>query len=826
MSLTAMEQHTIYPRSLCVSAVRRGDTGNPAFTSCPMNILKSSSIITLLLFSLALLANAQTKVTTKDGKEVTILDADGDGWDDLWRALYPMIEHHDKTTDTDGDGKTDYEEMLAWTAPIVMEPPTPAQVAEANRQSLAAATKRKDDMALQRAVLAPFMVKPSTNSKGEYATSETVDAEKKDKLVKLAQQEAQKAAAARVRVDDFVRRKGVDTSFITREGAVSALADVVNEQPQFYVTHNAVAADTISTDEVQAGGNLGLTLNGNGTTVGHWDGGDILVGHQEFTVGTSRVIDMDGVSPLGIQGHPTHVAGTIGARGAFAAARGMSGAATIHAYDFQNDLAEMPAAVAANALHLSNHSYGFQHGWGTISVGGTLYYAWYGNTSISQTEDFAFGFYSNTARTVDTITYHAPGYLPVWSAANERGAQGDAPPTQPIGHYAFNGTNFVVVTNQTRPADYTNHTGFDLISEHGVAKNILTIAAVEDIVGGYVSAPGVAVAAFSSFGPVDDGRVKPDLSANGVNLTSSWSTATNVYAIQSGTSMAAPNVTGSLNLLVEHYANLFGNAAQLRAATLKALAIHTADEAGPNAGPDYRFGWGLMNTRTATQLLTQQAQSNLALTNLKQVTLNNTDYVEFPVNATGGATPLRVTLCWTDPPGTVPADGLNVNVAALVNDLDLRITSGANTFFPWRLNPASPTAAATNLGDNNRDTVEQVVVANPVGGQQYLVRVTHKGTLRDDTGSTAPQALSIIVSGVQTEPQPWLRVLQLTNTAPNEFTILWASVVGSTYRIETSTDLFTWSDLPGDVSATKIMTAVPLAITPGDQRRFWRVRRL
>ena len=79
-----------------------------------MNILKSSSIAAVLLFSLSLMAGAQTTAKTEDGKEVIILDADGDGWDDLWCAIYPEIAHDDRTKDSDGDGITDYDEMLLW----------------------------------------------------------------------------------------------------------------------------------------------------------------------------------------------------------------------------------------------------------------------------------------------------------------------------------------------------------------------------------------------------------------------------------------------------------------------------------------------------------------------------------------------------------------------------------------------------------------------------------------------------------------------------------------------------------------------------------------
>ena len=61
--------------------------------------------------------------------------------------------------------------------------------------------------------------------------------------------------------------------------------------------------------------------------------------------------------------------------------------------------------------------------------------------------------------------------------------------------------------------------------------------------------------------------------------------------------MASPNAAGSASLLVELYAKLFDGGA-MRASTLKGLIIHTADDLG-NPGPDYSYGWGLMNAKAA-----------------------------------------------------------------------------------------------------------------------------------------------------------------------------------------------------------------------------------
>lgn len=120
-----------------------------------------------------------------------------------------------------------------------------------------------------------------------------------------------------------------------------------------------------------------------------------------------------------------------------------------------------------------------------------------------------------------------------------------------------------------------------------VAKNILTVGAVNDVNGGYLPLQGpasVQMTGFSSYGPTDDGRIKPDLVANGWLLLSTWGEP-NYFAVIAGTSMAAPSVAGSLLLVQEHYEDMHGSDDFMRAATLKALAIHSADETGAADGP-------------------------------------------------------------------------------------------------------------------------------------------------------------------------------------------------------------------------------------------------
>lgn len=785
------------------------------------------------LAAVAIFNTAQAEniaVETLLGDKRIIYDGDGDGWDDLWCAIYRDLKHRDKTIDTDGDGVTDYDEMLLWRDPFVKGPIprklTPEEIAEGKRNAEEAEKRRVAAMELRREQLAPFIVAPLAKKDGTPASTTDVAEERKAAVAALAVRLAAETLEGRQKADALARQLGIDTRLTLPDGRVGSMTEAPEGIPDFNITYNTTAADTISTDEVLSGGSSGLTLSGSGQTIGIWDGGDVLTTHTEFTSGGVRVFDKDGTSPFGVQHHPTHVSGTIIAKGINGLSKGMSPSGTLDAYDFDSDFAEMAAAVATTPVRVSNHSYGLQRGWGFLPVGGQNFLAWWGDTSVSNTEDFRYGFYDDFARTADIIGYAEPDYLSVWAAGNERGSSGVPGANPANGYYAWNGSSWQVST-LARPNDFANNGGFGLLEGRGVAKNALTVSAVEDIVGGYTSPSDVVLSSFSSVGPPDDGRVKPDLAANGVQVFSTTSNGS--YTNDSGTSMAAPTVTGSLALLREHWSNLFGTR-PFRAATLKGLAIQTADEAGASTGPDYRFGWGLMNTQKAADLLTAQELSGEALRHIKQTVLSDGDYVEFTVRAAGGH-PLRVTAVWTDPAGTVPAKALNVDTdatRALVNDLDLRLTTSATTHYPWKLDPTNPTAAATRSGDNKRDNVEQVLVDSPTAGEEFTVRVTHKGTLKDDTGATAPQELSLLLSGIVADPAAELKVLDVSAIGVDLYAISWPSVVGSTYQIATSLDLTvgSWTTLSGDYVATKEITSAEVPNNPGEPRRFWRVKRL
>ncbi len=509
------------------------------------------------------------------------------------------------------------------------------------------------------------------------------------------------------------------------EGQIKELQFFRDGMPYYYVTNNLEAAITISTRPLWMGGGGGYDLNGSSETLGVWDSGRVLLSHQEFG---GRVSQIDAASDN--SNHATHVAGTMVASGVASQARGMSGSARLHAYDWNDDLSEMLLA-ASQGLRVSNHSYGYITGW---HWAGNIW-RWYGRHDES--EAWGFGFYDQGAQMWDQLAWAMPYYLPVKAAGNSRGA---GPFSQPVVHEVMIGGQWVRDSTTIRQVG-GGADGFDCLPFNSVSKNILTVGAVYNIQGGYNEAGDVIMSSFSSWGPTDDGRVKPDLVASGVGLYSSSSAGETMYTSMSGTSMAAPNVSGSIGLLLQLYRNIHGNDSIL-AATMKALLIHTADEAGDGPGPDYRHGWGLMNTHSAASLLSLDRQKGKHFL-LREKTLHQGESISIPVFATGEE-PLKATIAWTDPPGTPLPPQLNPEELMLVNDLDVRIIrdSDSHTYHPFVLDPAHPAMPATT-GDNFRDNVEKVMLADAEAGELYWLEISHKETL-----SGGQQDFSLILSGV------------------------------------------------------------------------------
>ena len=485
---------------------------------------------------------------------------------------------------------------------------------------------------------------------------------------------------------EMAAQKGWETHMTLPNGGNALLVGVFNDgTPKYYTTDNREGAITTRANTVNSGGIAGLDLNGENMIGGVWDGGRVRDTHNLLEDRTTQIDN-----PGSISNHSTHVSGTMVGSGSQVngQAKGMAPMAELLTYDFGADEPEMTNA-AANGLLISNHSYG---------IASSNVPLWY------------IGYYDSNARDIDRIVYNAPYYLPICSAGNDRQS----------------GEN---------PADG----GYDYLTDKSVAKNNIVVAATFEVLE-YEDASDVFMSSFSSWGPTDDGRIKPDISAKGVNMYSASGESNASYTNMSGTSMATPNVSGSLLLLQQHYNDLNGE--YMLASTLRALALHTADEAGFAPGPDYRFGWGLLNTQHAAQVISQDGTESMIITE----TLDANDVYTYTFKADGTQV-ISATIAWTDPAAN-PLPGGNEDVAtpSLVNDLDLRISQdGGVTFLPWVLDVATPTAGATT-GDNVVDNVEKIEINTPEAGD-YIVRVSHKGQLLvNDT-----QVFSLVLEGISSE---------------------------------------------------------------------------
>jgi hypothetical protein len=560
-------------------------------------------------------------------------------------------------------------------------------------------------------------------------------------LQKASQDRTTQNAALQQLLTRTALQKGWPLTLRDKRGRLAYLRGINSAGFPYYVTtvDNIISAATIRTNQLWPGGKTGLALNGSSANmkgkIAVWDEGLVRPTHVELI---GRVTQVD-KSPT-LSDHSTHVSGTMIAAGVNPVAKGMSyGAQLLQAYDFNNDAAEMMKAAAAGLL-VSNHSYADIAGWYLDAAANNRWEFW---GAPGDTVDISFGLYDQNAQLWDSISYNAPYYLIAKAAGNN---PGDTGPAVGGDYWRMNSRN-IFIDAGPRPAGISSNAGYNTIATYGCSKNILTIGAVNPIPGGYSSPSDVVAASFTSLGPTGDGRIKPDLVADGVNVLSSISTADNAYDIFSGTSMATPASAGSSFLLQEYYSKLHSGTF-MRSATLKGLLIHTADEAGAAPGPDYVFGWGLIDMARAASVITSDNTDHSQVIKESSLTNGTKDNETFTVTASG-KTAVTATICWTDPPGVpvnIPSNESNFADVGikLINDLDLRIkdnTTGT-VYMPWVLNPAQKGAAAIK-GDNIRDNVEKVELNDSlIPGRTYTITVSHKGTLQRGT-----QLYSILISG-------------------------------------------------------------------------------
>ncbi len=448
--------------------------------------------------------------------------------------------------------------------------------------------------------------------------------------------------------------------------------------PNMDVAKPAVGGDVANED---------YGVRGAGIKVLILDGGTVFNGFHQDLAGRITVIGLP--IPDILVGHATNVMGIVGGNG------------TVSGGQFVG-IAPEALFISASVLPLSvpplyNSPASIERQYRTAvqdhganvsnnSIGANL--ARFGDALCNMEGD-----YEGTAQLIDALVYGKYGPITiVWANGNERG-------------YGACGSTY---STTPPPAP---------------AKNTIAVGAVNK--------DTLVMTSFSSYGPTDDGRLRPDVSAPGcVTDGTSFSEGITAcgpgdkYIAMCGTSQASPVVAGAA-ALVHEYWSLKNGGAQPWASTVKGLIIHgSLDEDGP--GPNYRYGYGVLRIPPSLDLVDEAK--------VRQDAIDQGDELTLDFEATGGE--VKATLVWTDPPGPT------MTAKALVNDLDLSIDAGDADWLPWVLDPASPMDDATR-GENHRDPVEQVLVDDAAAGDPVTVVV------RATEVPMGPQSFTLIVSGVR-----------------------------------------------------------------------------
>jgi hypothetical protein len=459
------------------------------------------------------------------------------------------------------------------------------------------------------------------------------------------------------------------------EAKLAALAEYdevswIENRPLPKKSDNANAAALSNIDDLHT---VPYSLDGQAVPIAMWDGGEVKADHPDLS-GRVTVVDTGPVD-----WHATHVAGTmISAGTGNLGAKGMAPTAGVYSYDYYDDVPmEMHAAAGVYNALLANHSWGYITGW-HYEYYADDYWVWFGDEN--------FGAYTSTSRAWDQAIVDT-GLIIVKSAGNDRNDVGDELRT---GHYHYGDP-------ETLYFDYHPSDGiYECIGQIGSSKNVITVGSVGDYGG---------MSHYSSYGPTDDGRIKPDLMANGEALTSTCTP--DPYCIMSGTSQATPVVCGSIALIAQRYEQL--TSMYPAPEVIKALLVGTAFELGEK-GPDYGFGWGLVDAKSAVDLVEKGSPI------IRTDSIENGEVLAYPLTITSRDKVVQVTLAWTDPAGSPAAN------EALVNDIDLELVDPQSAVhLPWvldKFNPSQPAAKGVNTVDNT----EQVQVNFPTPGT-WTIRV-------------------------------------------------------------------------------------------------------
>lgn len=264
------------------------------------------------------------------------------------------------------------------------------------------------------------------------------------------------------------------------------------------------------------------------------------------------------------------------------------------------------------------------------------------------------------------------------------------------------------------------------------------------------------MAAFSSRGPTDDGRIKPDVVAPGTWILSTYSgqyqegygdpvnprdgvfqsdgwgiPRSEGYKYFGGTSMSNPLAAGAAAVVRDYYSKVYSASAS--AALVKATLINSAvdllDENNDGANdndypiPNNHEGWGRINLEKATDTDNHWFVDNSA-------GVSTGGNVTYQLAAKGGV--MKVSLVWSDYPSTETA------TANLVNNLNLEVTVNGTLY---RGNVFSGGWSQTGGSADTKNNVENVYLPSAPAGTSITVRVVGANV------PNGPQPFAVVVAG-------------------------------------------------------------------------------
>lgn len=459
-----------------------------------------------------------------------------------------------------------------------------------------------------------------------------------------------------------------------------------------FVELNASNRSITQVDEVY---DAPYNLTGEGVVVMVYDGGFALESHGDFG-GRLTVRDSAGLSD-----HATHVAGTIGGDGSGSAGlhRGMAPGVTIESYGFEQEGGLSEGFLYSDPGDLADDYSDAINQYGAVLSNNSIGT----NTAPNGYPCEWTGDYGVTSNLIDSVVRGDLG-APIrvlWANGNER--------------------------QTSRCGEFYNTT-----APPACAKNHITVGAL--------NSNDDSVTSFTSWGPTDDGRIKPDISTAGCQSDDDFGvtscSSSGGYSSKCGTSMASPTACGISALIMEDYRNRYPELPEMANSMLKALLAHTAVDDG-NPGPDCQYGYGSIRAR--------EAIDHLRTGSFIETDISQNESYSFLVVVPENAASFQATAAWDD----VPAEPLVVN--SLVNDIDVIVFDPSGTrHYPWTIDPSDPSAPATRDAEDHLNNIEQVTVESPMPG---IWQVEIRGTVVTDDAqlvsvTTTPELIDCSSSGI------------------------------------------------------------------------------